>query len=146
MIKTGSTITMEAWDNKYKSNLDWNHAWGTVPASVIPRKLMGIEPLMPGFEKMRIKPQPGSLERAEIKIPTIRGDILMSFQNKVKESFFMELTIPGNTKADIYLPFWHKSQKITMNDSPVKYRNEGDFAVIENVGPGEFSIKVLANL
>ena len=26
---------------KYKNNLDWNHAWGAVPANVIPRGLMG---------------------------------------------------------------------------------------------------------
>ena len=24
----GTTITLEAWDNKYKPNEDWNHAWG----------------------------------------------------------------------------------------------------------------------
>jgi len=145
MIRSGSTITMEAWDNKYKSNLDWNHAWGTVPASVIPRKLMGIEPLTPGFSKIRIKPQPGSLQWAEIKVPTVRGDIFMSFQNNIRQSFSMKLTIPGNTEAAVYLPFWAKSQKVTMNGIPVKYRKEGNFAVIENVGPGDFSIEVVVN-
>jgi len=143
MIRTGSTVTMEAWDKKYKSNLDWNHGWGTVPASVIPGKLMGIEPLEPGFSKIRVRPQPGSLEKAEIKVPTIRGDIFMSFQNKVGQSFSMELTIPGNTKADIYLPFWSKSQKITVNGKPVQYRKDGNFAVIENISSGNFSIQVL---
>ena len=28
MIRLGSTITLEAWDNRFKSNQDWNHAWG----------------------------------------------------------------------------------------------------------------------
>lgn len=28
MIRVGSTISLEAWDNKYKPNQDWNHAWG----------------------------------------------------------------------------------------------------------------------
>ncbi|HLP74017.1 MAG TPA: hypothetical protein VK155_14020, partial [Bacteroidales bacterium] len=27
MIRSGSTITLEAWDMKYKPNSDWNHAW-----------------------------------------------------------------------------------------------------------------------
>ena len=35
MINLGSTITMEAWDAKFKPNLDWNHAWGAVPANMI---------------------------------------------------------------------------------------------------------------
>ena len=40
MIRAGSTITMEAWDDKYKPNQDWNHAWGAVPANIIPRYLV----------------------------------------------------------------------------------------------------------
>ena len=136
MIRVGSTISLEAWDNKYKPNQDWNHAWGAAPANIIPRKLMGIEPLEPGFRKIRIKPQPFSLEQAEIKCPTIRGEVLMSFKNKPNESFHMNLTIPANTTADVYLPFWIKSQKVMMNGNAVKYRQEGNFVVIEGVGSG----------
>ncbi|HSV99199.1 MAG TPA: trehalase family glycosidase [Sedimentisphaerales bacterium] len=31
IYNVGTTITLEAWDNKYKPNQDWNHAWGAVP-------------------------------------------------------------------------------------------------------------------
>ena len=137
MIRVGSTISLEAWDNKYKPNQDWNHAWGAAPANIIPRKLMGIEPLEPGFRKIRIKPQPASLEHAEIKCPTIRGDVLLSFKNKLQQSFSMNLTIPANTTADVYLPFWSKSQKVSMNGNAVKYRQEGNFAIVEEVGSGK---------
>jgi len=137
MIRVGSTISLEAWDNKYKPNQDWNHAWGAAPANIIPRKLMGIEPLEPGFRKIRIKPQPASLEQAEIKCPTIRGDVLMSFKNIPQQSFSLNLTIPANTTADVYLPFWSKSQKVMMNGKIVKYRQEGNFVVIDGVGSGE---------
>ena len=65
MIRVGSTISLEAWDNKYKPNQDWNHAWGAAPANIIPRRLMGVEPLTPGFGTARIKPQLASLEWAE---------------------------------------------------------------------------------
>lgn len=34
MIRSGSTMTMEAWDMKYKPNSDWNHAWGAAPANM----------------------------------------------------------------------------------------------------------------
>ncbi|MBV5312602.1 MAG: hypothetical protein JZU47_04855 [Prolixibacteraceae bacterium] len=142
MIRVGSTISLEAWDNKYKPNQDWNHAWGAAPANIIPRKLMGIEPLEPGFRKIRIKPQPASLEHAEIKCPTIRGDVLMSFNNKPQQSFSMNLTIPANTTADVYLPFWSKSQKVTQNGNAVKYRQDGYFAVVEGVGSGSSVFEV----
>ncbi len=143
MIRVGSTISLEAWDNKYKPNQDWNHAWGAAPANIIPRKLMGIEPLEPGIRKIRIKPQPASLEYAEIKCPTIRGDVVMSFKNKPQQSFSMNLTIPANSTADIYLPFWTKSQKVMMNGNAVKYRQEGNFAVIEGVGSGNNRFEVV---
>lgn len=142
MIRVGSTISLEAWDNKYKPNQDWNHAWGAAPANIIPRKLMGIEPLEPGFRKVSIRPQPASLEQAEIKCPTVRGEVLMSFKNKPQQSFSMNLTIPANTTARVYLPFWSKSQKVSMNNKGVKYYREGDFIVIEDVGSGNSLFEV----
>jgi len=142
MIRAGSTITMEAWDNKYKPNQDWNHAWGAAPANIIPRKLMGIEPLEPGFGKMRIKPQPASLESAEIKCPTIRGDVLASFKNIPGKSFVLNIAIPANTCADVYLPLMNKSQEVTQNGEKVSFLQEGKYAVIKNVGSGKNIFKV----
>ncbi|WP_423128392.1 alpha-L-rhamnosidase C-terminal domain-containing protein [Gaoshiqia sp. Z1-71] len=143
MIRAGSTISMEAWDNKYKPNQDWNHAWGAVPANIIPRKLMGIEPLEPGFRKIRIKPQPASLSHAEIKHPTIRGDVSVSFDNNPGKSFRLNVTIPANSTADVYLPFWSKSQQVMMNGTVVQYRQEGKYAVIEGTGSGNSAFEVI---
>lgn len=146
MIRAGSTISMEAWDNKYKPNQDWNHAWGAAPANLISRKLMGIEPLEPGFRKIRIKPQPASLEHAEIKCPTIRGDVLVSFQNHPQKLFKLNITIPSNTTADVYLPLWSKLQKVTLNGSIVSFRMDGNFAVIEGIGSGSTIFEVINNV
>ncbi len=143
MIRAGSTISMEAWDNKYKPNQDWNHAWGAVPANIIPRKLMGIEPLEPGFRKIRIKPQPATLACAEIKCPTIRGEVMVSFKNDPGKSFLLTVTIPANSTADVYLPLWSKSQNITMNGEKAAFTSAGTYAVIKNVGSGNHSFEVL---
>lgn len=142
MIRSGSTITMEAWDNKYKPNQDWNHAWGAVPANIIPRKLMGIEPLEPGFGKIRIRPQPGSLEFAEVKHPTIRGDVSVNFTNNPGKTFRLEVQIPANTTADLYLPFFSRKQNVQMNNQPAQYKRKGNFSVIENVGSGKWIFTV----
>ena len=48
MIRVGSTISLEAWDDKYKPNQDWNHAWGAAPANIVPRRLMGRGCCCPG--------------------------------------------------------------------------------------------------
>lgn len=75
MIAEGSTITMEAWGQKYKPNQDWNHAWGAAPANIIPRKVLGVEPLSPGCDVIRVNPQLGSLEFAEGTVPTVKGPV-----------------------------------------------------------------------
>ena len=138
MIRVGSTITLEAWDNKYKPNQDWNHAWGAAPANLIPRKLMGIEPMEPGFKKISIKPQPGSLRSAEIKHPTIRGDISVGFTHEPGQSFRLEVEIPANTTANISLPFYSRGQTLLINGSPAKYKRQGNFSLIEDLGSGKW--------
>ena len=103
MIHVGSTMTTEAWDECYKPNLTWNHAWGSAPANIIPRKLMGIEPLQPGFRKIRIKPQPADLKKIVIEMPTIRGTVTCRWTVQ-NERFSLEVTIPANSTAQIWLP------------------------------------------
>ncbi len=103
MLESGSTITLEAWDMKYKPNADWNHAWGAAPANIIPRRLWGIRPAEPGFSKVFIQPQLSELEWSEIKVPTIRGPILASY-NKEESNIIFEIEIPGNTQAEFIPP------------------------------------------
>ena len=136
----GSTITLEAWDNKYKPNQDWNHAWGAAPADLIPRLLMGVEPLEPGFRKVKIKPQPGLLEQAEITVPTIRGSIIESFKNKAGESFELRVTLPANVTALIYIPLNVSKMALFLDGKPQKIKREGNFVLIENVGSGQHFI------
>ena len=100
MIKIGSTITLEAWDMKYKVNADWNHAWGAVPANIIPRYLWGIQPQMPGYSIARIKPQMGTLKQSSIEVPTIKGNIKgeYKFVNARLQTYTIE--IPANMVAE----------------------------------------------
>jgi hypothetical protein len=103
MIKSGSTITMEAWDMKYKPNSDWNHAWGAAPGNIIPGYLWGITPAEPGFRKAVICPQLSNLKQSKIKVPTIRGSIIAEFNDKGKLKEF-QITIPGNLECEFIVP------------------------------------------
>lgn len=80
MLRLGSTITLEAWDTKYKANLDWNHAWGAAPANLIPRFVMGVRPAAPGFSAVTIAPQPGSLQWARAQVPTPLGPVRVELE------------------------------------------------------------------
>lgn len=103
MIRIGSTITLEAWDNKFKSNLDWNHAWGAVPANIIPRGLWGIKPKTPGFGIATIHPQMSSLKNSTVEVPTVRGTIKGTYTYQGARLQTYEIEIPANMLAEFSL-------------------------------------------
>ncbi len=103
MIKSGSTIAMEAWDMKYKPNSDWNHAWGAVPANIIPGYMWGITPSEAGFGRVTIRPQLSGLTYSKIKVPTIRGMIVAEYRNDGQSSEYT-IYIPANMKGELILP------------------------------------------
>lgn len=98
----GTTMTLEAWDTKYKKNQDWNHAWGAAPANLLPRKLMGIEPLAPGWTKIQICPRLGALKWAEARTPTPHGPVFV--RAEAGPDYQLTVGIPANTTATVLVP------------------------------------------
>jgi hypothetical protein len=101
MIDLGSTITMEAWDSLSKQNLDWNHAWGAAPANIISRYVLGVRPLEPGYTKMLIAPQPGTLKWIRGKVPTPRGAVSVSWNT---DTASLDIEVPAGATASVELP------------------------------------------
>jgi len=139
MIRIGSTITLEAWDMKYKPNADWNHAWGAVPANIIPRGLWGITPKTPGFGVARIKPQMGTLKKSSIKVPTIKGPIMgeYTFVNNRLQRYTIE--IPANMVAEF--------ETQTSMGKVIKLDGEKINPGFENIrlSPGKHQIELIIN-
>ena len=103
MIAIGSTISLEAWDMKYKPNSDWNHAWGAVPGNIVARRMWGIRPKTPGGDIVTIQPQLADLEFTSIEVPFLKGTVKADFKkvnNRVKTYRF---TIPANMAAELVL-------------------------------------------
>lgn len=95
MLRAGSTMTLEAWDWRYKNNLDWNHAWGAAPANIIPRFLVGVRPAEPGFAKVRLAPRPGWLREFEAKVPTPKGPVFVRLVSAATgRRLFFESPVP----------------------------------------------------
>ncbi|MBQ9336442.1 MAG: hypothetical protein IJS14_03975 [Lentisphaeria bacterium] len=95
MLAKGATITMEAWDDSFKPNQDWNHPWGAAPGNIIVRYICGIRPLEPGFRKFIVDPQPGPLGRFRVKTPTPCGPVLLEMDGPGH----YRLTVPEGTEA-----------------------------------------------
>ncbi len=143
MLRVGSTISLEAWDDRYKPNQDWNHAWGAAPANVIPRKLVGVEPTSPGFATLRVKPQIAGLKRVDALVPTIRGPVEVRIARPTDAVYSLAVSLPGNVKADVYVPALSDDDALYVDGVPaaesatgVKFVRDGAFWKAENVGAG----------
>ena len=142
MIRVGSTITLEAWDRKFKNNLDWNHAWGAAPANLIPRFLLGVRPLEAGFGRVLVAPQPASLRSASGRVPTIRGPVVVDFQ-RMDGGYRLKVQLPPNAPGRIVLPQTRRATRITHNQQRVELADESAEPVtIDAVPPGKHVFRV----
>ncbi len=118
MIKAGSTISMEAWDLKYKPNQDWNHAWGAVPANAVARGLWGIQALTPGFGLVSIQPQMGKLDHSIIEVPTIKGKIRAEFKKAGARLSRYIIHLPANMAGEFRKDF-SPQEVVTLNGEDI---------------------------
>ena len=129
MVESGTTITWEAWDQKYKPNQDWNHAWGAAPANLLPRFVLGAQPLTPGWGRAVIRPNPGPLKSAQGRIPTPRGPVHVRWTHD--GAFKLELELPDGMAARLELPAGPNATGVFIGDQPVPTRREGARLVLE---------------
>lgn len=102
--KYNATITNEAWDIKYKPNEDWTHAWGSAPANVIPRFLLGIQPISPGWTTWKLSPSKAFACSAYASIPTPHGPIVINY-NYLRHS--INVVVPNGTRCDYINNYQH---------------------------------------
>ncbi|HLO98946.1 MAG TPA: alpha-L-rhamnosidase C-terminal domain-containing protein, partial [Fimbriimonas sp.] len=110
MVNSGTTITWEAWDQKYKPNQDWNHAWGAAPANLLPRYVLGVRAQTPGWKQVAIKPNPGPLSFARGKVPTPLGSVWVDWN--LKKTFTLALKLPKGMSARIELPHQENAREV----------------------------------
>jgi alpha-L-rhamnosidase len=137
MIRAGSTMTLEAWDHKYKPNLDWNHAWATAPVNIASRYLWGITPGTPGFGKVHIQPQTGRLTFSKIKAPTIHGPIYAEFKSLQKNRKLFRIELPADMTGDFVLP---PGARLLVN-SRVQKVNKGSVPLYPGINQIEIQTK-----
>lgn len=132
----GATITTESWDPSGKPNMSYAHPWASAPLNIIPRRLFGIEPIEAGYGRIRIRPQTGGLEWAQLRLPTIRGTIEAAFRDTAG-TFELDITLPANMTAEVYLPVQHSDRPaVLMNGKPTEAVQSDGWWVIESVGSG----------
>lgn len=139
MVESGTTITWEAWDQRYKPNQDWTHAWGAAPANLLPRFVLGVQPLVPGWKRAAICPHPGPLKSAQGKVPTPLGPVLIRWENG--RAFKLSVTLPPGMSARIQIPAGEKSGGVFINGGPVRAHRAGRWWSLDEDVTGAVSIE-----
>ena len=81
--------------------------------------------------------QPGSLEWAELTTPTIRGPVIVRFNNAPLTSFHLETETPANTTSRVMIPTNGSDDSIVIVDGRrIAGLVEGEHVVIDGVGSG----------
>ena len=86
----------ETWSGRHSRC----HPWATGPTAELPRILLGVRPLAPGFSRVRIEPYPGTLTWARGRVPTPRGEIAVSWTREGAE-LALETEIPAGITAEL---------------------------------------------
>jgi alpha-L-rhamnosidase len=129
MLESGTTITWEAWDQHYKPNQDWNHAWGAAPANLLPRFVLGVQPLVPGWRRALICPNPGPLKSADGKVPTPLGPVVVKWENG--GTFKLSVSLPPGMSAQVQVPAGEKSSGVSVNDKPAAAHRDGPWWTLD---------------
>ncbi len=140
MMRVGSTITMEAWDMRFKSDLDWSHAWGAAPANIVPRFVLGVRPLLPGFKTLVLRPQIGSLSDAHGTVPTVRGAVSVDIRQKYGAWYRLTFRIPVNVTARVELPRRLTQGTCYLDGAPIDAEKADGQWVMDGVGSGAHTV------
>ena len=140
-----------------------SHAWCAGPTALLPEKILGIEPILPGWKKFKIKPNLYDLDWCMGIIPSLAGDIDVKLKKLRKENLEIGIQIkaiiPLNTSSKIYVPaqeskyftievndkeIW-KNGKFLPIDSNINFENILDNYIVLEFRPGSYTINALKN-
>ncbi|MBV9761385.1 MAG: alpha-L-rhamnosidase N-terminal domain-containing protein [Acidobacteriaceae bacterium] len=74
------------------------HAWGASPNFEIFRTLVGVESAAPGFRKVRIAPNIGTLKRVSASMPHPEGEIALELSNETR--FTADVRLPQGISGE----------------------------------------------
>jgi hypothetical protein len=140
MVERGTTITWEAWDQHYKPNQDWNHAWGAAPANLLSRYVLGAQPLTPGWGRAIIRPHTGELAFADGKVPTPRGPLTVQWKRGA--TFSLSLSLPPGMTAQVNVPAVENSSSVFIGGRPAGAHRVAGWWILDADVSGAVTVEV----
>jgi alpha-L-rhamnosidase len=145
MLSKGATTWWERWngDTGDPGMNSYNHyAFGSVMAWVY-RSVAGIDTSVGGAGYREIVVHPvldPRLTHVRGEYDSVYGRIVSDWNAKPGEAVSLNLTLPANTRAKVYLPAIPKA-KVIEDDHPVDARREAGSLIVE-LGSGSYHLEV----
>ncbi|WP_350347577.1 family 78 glycoside hydrolase catalytic domain [Agromyces sp. G08B096] len=106
MLEQGAVTCWETYPGSTMSNVDrvtrsHCHAWSAAPASFLPERVLGIQPLEPGFARVRIDPFAGDLDWARGRVPLpAGGELSVSWARADDGGLDVEVVAPAGVDLE----------------------------------------------
>lgn len=81
----------------------FNHAWSGGPLITMSKYIAGIRPTDTAYSEFEIKPRLCGLSYVKCRVPSAKGEISLDL-NKLDGGVEMNVTVPENSVASVYLP------------------------------------------
>jgi alpha-L-rhamnosidase len=118
MVSKGATTIWESWDADVDKKSLNHYALGAVCGFIF-RRIAGIAPLEPGFRKIEVRPLfDPRVRRGGGKYDSVLGRIVTQWQQLETGGLTLDLTVPPNAKALVYLPAT-QGMKVTESRQPI---------------------------
>lgn len=93
---------LTTWPERFGQGGSYCHAWSSAPLYEFLAEVLGVTPAEPGFEAVRVEPQPLDLDRASGTVPTPAGEVSVRWERA--ESFDLVAETPEGVGGTIILP------------------------------------------
>lgn len=145
MLSKGATTWWERWngDTGDPAMNSYNHyAFGSVVAWVY-RSVVGIDTTTaaPGYREIVIHPRlDARITKAHGEYESVYGKIVTDWNGTATGPFDLNVTVPANTRAKVFLPAVPKG-RVTEDGQPAKVEQEADSYLVE-IGSGSYTFEV----
>ncbi|MBS1654346.1 MAG: alpha-L-rhamnosidase, partial [Bacteroidetes bacterium] len=96
------------------------------------------------YKKIIIEPEPvGDIDFVKASYKSVYG-LISSEWHKKENNFELDITIPANTSATVYLPF-NSGSTVLMNGVKLKVVNLQNGKAVINTGSGAYHFEVISN-
>jgi hypothetical protein len=80
------------------------HGWSAAPVVFLTQHVLGVQPLGPGYEGVRVAPNPGDLQWAQGRVPTPRG-VGETAWTASADRFTLSISAPTDMPIEVKLPW-----------------------------------------